>query len=227
MFILWLMEERRCQMEKMEIKVVPLSCIKPYYNNPRDNSAAVAPTAESISRYGFVKPIMCDSKGVIICGHTRFLAALRLGLENVPVVFSDMSDEKAKQYRIADNKIAEKSEFDQDEMIDELRNLEVPEDMQAFFFEDVRSMLDFDINVENITHADYSGGVPDDSSDCDGLSENEAFDGHSSGQSVDESDDSANVGIADEIYKVRLENGIKVMTVICPYCGKIEKVEVR
>lgn len=214
-------------MKQIDIKVVPLSSIKPYYNNPRDNSSAIGPTAESIRRYGFVKPIMCDSKGVIICGHTRFLAALRLGLDMIPVVFSDMSDEKAKQYRIADNKIAEKSEFDQDEMIEELRSLEVPEEMQAFFFEDVMSMLDFSIDTVNITSPDYP--LPDDgmslSEDQDSIRDENEHEGYSSDDSS--SLDDYQMNHADEIYKIRLENGKRVMTVICPYCGQIETIEVK
>lgn len=214
-------------MKQIDIKVVPLSSIKPYYNNPRDNSSAIGPTAESIRRYGFVKPIMCDSKGVIICGHTRFLAALRLGLDRIPVVFSDMSEEKAKQYRIADNKIAEKSEFDQDEMIEELRSLEVPEEMQAFFFEDVMSMLDFSIDTDNITSPDYP--LHDDgmslSEDQDSICDENEHEGYSPDDSS--SLDDYQMNHADEIYKIRLENGKRVMTVICPYCGQIETIEVK
>ena len=100
----------------MKISKVKISDIKPYFNNPRDNSNAVIPTMESIKRYGFIKPIICDKEGVIICGHTRYLAAFRLGHEFVPVIYSDMDEEKAKHFRIADNKVAEKSEYDEEKL---------------------------------------------------------------------------------------------------------------
>lgn len=93
----------------MKVKSVKLSEIFPYYDNPRDNTNAVEPTKESIKRFGFVKPILVDKAGVIIAGHTRYVAAYQLGMEFVPVVYSDMDDEMAKKYRILDNKLAEKS----------------------------------------------------------------------------------------------------------------------
>ena len=133
----------------MNIKSVKLSEIYPYYDNPRDNSNAVEPTKESIRRFGFVKPILVDKAGVIIAGHTRYVAAYQLGLEFVPVVYSDMDDEQAKKYRILDNKLAEKSSFDEDQLLEELRQMEVPSDMQAFFFEDIDQMLNFSFDSIN------------------------------------------------------------------------------
>jgi hypothetical protein len=83
----------------MKVKSVKLSEIYPYYDNPRDNTNAVEPTKESIRRFGFVKPILVDKAGVIIAGHTRYVAAYQLGMEYVPVVYSSMDDEMAKKYR--------------------------------------------------------------------------------------------------------------------------------
>ena len=133
----------------MKVKSVKLSEIFPYYDNPRDNTNAVEPTKESIKRFGFVKPILVDKAGVIIAGHTRYVAAYQLGMEFVPVVYSDMDDEMAKKYRILDNKLAEKSSFDEDQLLEELRNMEVPTDMQAFFFEDINQMLNFSLDSIN------------------------------------------------------------------------------
>lgn len=116
----------------MDIKSVKLSDIFPYYDNPRDNTDAVKPVKESFNKFGFIKPIICDKKGVIICGHTRYVAAFQLGLEFVPVIYSDMNNEEAKKFRIADNKLAEKSQFDEDELLEELRKMDVPTEMQDF-----------------------------------------------------------------------------------------------
>ena len=145
----------------MKIKSVKLKDIFPYYDNPRDNKDAIEPVKESFNKFGFIKPIICDQKGVIICGHTRYVAAFQLGLEYVPVIYSDMNDEQAKKFRIADNKLAEKSEFDENELLEELRKMKVPTDMQAFFFEDIDQMLNFDINSIN-QQADEMGGFTND-----------------------------------------------------------------
>jgi len=92
----------------MNVEPRPLAEIKPYEKNPRDNDAAVDAVAESIRRFGFRQPIVVDGAGVIVCGHTRFKAALKLGLAEVPVhVARDLTPEQIRAYRIADNKTAE------------------------------------------------------------------------------------------------------------------------
>ena len=68
----------------MKITMRPLAEIKPYERNPRDNDAAVDAVVESIERFGFRQPIVVDNDGVIVCGHTRWKAATKLGLEKVP-----------------------------------------------------------------------------------------------------------------------------------------------
>lgn len=80
----------------------------PYKNNPRQNDQAVESVAESIKQFGFQQPIVVDKDGVIIVGHTRLKAAKKLGLKTVPVIVADnLSEEKAKAYRLADNKTGE------------------------------------------------------------------------------------------------------------------------
>ena len=69
----------------MKIELRNLSEIKPYPGNPRINDDAVAAVATSIREFGFRQPIVVDAEGVIICGHTRWKAAQKLGLEKVPV----------------------------------------------------------------------------------------------------------------------------------------------
>lgn len=227
----------------MKIQKVKLSDIKPYFNNPRNNQSAVAPTEESIKRYGFVKPIIVDKNGVIIAGHTRYLAAFQLGMTEVPVIYSDMDEEKAKEFRIADNKIAEKSSFNEDQLIEELRKLEVPEDMQSFFFEDVNDMLNFDANSFGASaQGDYGEdyGAPeegneepssdgaDQSSDVISDDSMEDKDGSSYDEEhfvpADEDDDVH----YDDLYKVVTHpDGKKTMKVLCPYCGNIEDIEIK
>lgn len=59
--------------------------LKPYEGNPRINDQAVEAVANSIREFGFRQSIVADADGVIICGHTRWKAALKLGLVKVPV----------------------------------------------------------------------------------------------------------------------------------------------
>ena len=97
----------------MKIELRKLSDIKPYPGNPRQNDAAVDAVAASIKEFGFRQPIVVDSEGVIICGHTRYKAAQKLGLEKVPVhVAKDLPPEQIRAYRIADNKTADLAAWD-------------------------------------------------------------------------------------------------------------------
>jgi ParB-like chromosome segregation protein Spo0J len=99
----------------MEITLRPLSDIRPYFNNPRINDPAVRAVAASIREFGFRQPIVVDVVGVIIVGHTRYLAAIELGLEKVPVhVASDLTPTQIRAYRIADNQTATLSRWDDD-----------------------------------------------------------------------------------------------------------------
>lgn len=208
----------------MKVKSVKLSEIFPYYDNPRDNTNAVEPTKESIKRFGFVKPILVDKAGVIIAGHTRYVAAYQLGMEFVPVVYSDMDDEKAKKYRILDNKLAEKSSFDEDQLLEELRNMEVPTDMQAFFFEDINQMLNFSLDSINQQAEEY-GGFQDDYSQVD--EENfEAPSNEEAGESEEASSDEEEDPAKDLFVLKEREDGSHYMKVVCPYCGNMETIEI-
>lgn len=208
----------------MKVKSVKLSEIFPYYDNPRDNSNAVEPTKESIKRFGYVKPILVDKAGVIIAGHTRYLAAFQLGMEFVPVVYSDMDDEKAKKYRILDNKLAEKSSFDEDQLLEELRSMEEPSEMQAFFFEDISQILSFSLDSINQQAEEY-GGFQEDYSQVEGENfEAPTVDSDETneGDTSDEEEDPAK----DLFVLKEREDGSHYMKVVCPYCGNVETIEI-
>lgn len=208
----------------MKVKSVKLSEIFPYYDNPRDNTNAVEPTKESIKRFGFVKPILVDKAGVIIAGHTRYVAAYQLGMEFVPVVYSDMDDEMAKKYRILDNKLAEKSSFDEDQLLEELRNMEVPTDMQAFFFEDINQMLNFSLESINQQAEEY-GGFQEDYSQVD--EENfEAPSNEEAGENEEAPSDEEEDPAKDLFVLKEREDGSHYMKVVCPYCGNMETIEI-
>ena len=99
--------------ESMQTELRSLTDVHPYESNPRTNDKAVDSVALSINEYGFRQPLVVDTDGVIICGHTRYKAAVKLGLEKVPVhVAKDLSEQQIKAYRIADNKTGELAEWD-------------------------------------------------------------------------------------------------------------------
>lgn len=109
--------------------------IKPYEKNPRKNDNAVDAVASSISQFGFKNPIVIDGNNVIICGHTRYKAAQKLGLDVVPcVVADDLTEEQIKAYRLADNKVAELAEWDIDLLGEELDGI-FDIDMSDFGFD--------------------------------------------------------------------------------------------
>lgn len=205
----------------MKVKSVKLSEIYPYYDNPRDNTNAVEPTKESIRRFGFVKPILVDKAGVIIAGHTRYVAAYQLGMEYVPVVYSSMDDEMAKKYRILDNKLAEKSSFDEDQLLEELRNMEVPTEMQAFFFEDIDQMLNFSFDSINQQAEEY-GGFQYDYSSVD----NENLEATSSETETKSTDEEEEDPAKDLFVLKEREDGSHYMKVVCPFCGNMETIEI-
>ena len=109
--------------------------IKPYEKNPRKNDNAVDAVASSISQFGFKNPIVIDGNNVIICGHTRYKAAQKLGLDVVPcVVADDLTEEQIKAYRLADNKVSELAEWDIDLLGEELDGI-FDIDMSDFGFD--------------------------------------------------------------------------------------------
>lgn len=118
---------RHAMQRKNELKVEIWSIdrILPYEKNPRIiPQSAVEKLATSIKLYGWRQPIVVDKKGVIIAGHTRRLAAMRLGLTEAPVhIAADMSTADAKAYRLADNRVADETRWDVAGLAAELKDL--------------------------------------------------------------------------------------------------------
>jgi ParB-like chromosome segregation protein Spo0J len=118
----------------MQIFDKRLDEIKPYENNPRNNDGAVEAVSNSIKRFGFKVPIVVDSNGVIVAGHTRYKAAQLLGLQSVPcIVADDLTDEQVKAFRLADNKVSELATWDDEKLDIELDGL-ADFDMSEFGF---------------------------------------------------------------------------------------------
>lgn len=128
----------------MNIQEINIKELKPYEKNPRKNEEAVKYVAESIKKFGFKVPLVIDKNNVIITGHTRYKASIELGLEKVPcIIADDLTEEQIKAFRLVDNKVAEKSNWDYDLLKDELNEI-LDIDMSIFDFED----LAFDFEEE-------------------------------------------------------------------------------
>lgn len=105
----------------MRIKKIAIGKLRPYANNPRRNENAVGYVENSIHAFGFRVPVVVDRNNEIIAGHTRFLAAKKEGLEEIPcVVADDLTEEQAAAFRLVDNKTQELSEWDWKKIGEEL-----------------------------------------------------------------------------------------------------------
>src|ERR1017187_2664375 len=123
-----------------------LAELAPYPRNPRRHSdSQVAQIASSILAFGFNAPILIDSKGNIIAGHGRYLAALKLGLETVPVIVLDhLSEIQKRAYILADNKLAELGGYDDEllaSQLAELRDAEIDLQLLGFSDDELRVLL--------------------------------------------------------------------------------------
>lgn len=104
--------------------MMKLADLKPYEKNPRKNEEAVKYVVESIKEFGFKVPIVIDKDNVIVAGHTRYKGAKKLDLKEVPcIIADDLTDEQIKAFRLADNKVAEKAEWDFELLNSELEDL--------------------------------------------------------------------------------------------------------
>lgn len=125
-----------------------LNEIKPYEKNPRKNDEAVKYVAKSIKEFGFKVPIVIDKDGVIIAGHTRYKAAKKLQLDTIPcIIADDLTEEQIKAFRLADNKVSEKAEWDINLLSEELNDI-LELDMADFGFEDVLQDLEDSTEAE-------------------------------------------------------------------------------
>ena len=124
----------------------------PYINNPRNNNDAVDKVAASIKEFGFKVPIVIDKDNVVVTGHTRLLASKKLGLQEVPcVIADDLSPAQIKAFRIADNKVSEYAEWDEDMLkveLEELEEMNFDLDSVSIDFSDFDMALDLEDTEE-------------------------------------------------------------------------------
>lgn len=121
-------------MAALKIVEKKLDDIKPYAGNPRKNEKAVLAVKRSLEKFGFWNPIILNKDGVIIAGHTRFQAAAERGLDTVPcVILTHLTDEEERAFRLADNRVADFSKWDEGLLAHEMQAVSA-DDWEAFGF---------------------------------------------------------------------------------------------
>jgi ParB-like chromosome segregation protein Spo0J len=130
----------------MQIELWPIDKPIPYARNARKLSAqAIDKVAASLQEFGWRQPIVVDKAGVIICGHTRLLAARKLGLTEVPVhVAANLTPAQVRAYRLMDNRSHQESDWDLEllgpEMLD-LRGLDFDLALTGFDTREIDELL--------------------------------------------------------------------------------------
>lgn len=108
----------------MQTHMVAVDQVKRYWRNPR-RKQNIEKMVESLTRYGWRQPIVVDAELVIIVGDTRYLGATTKGETHVPVwIARDLTEAQVAAYRIADNRIAEETEWDDEALAEELKLLQ-------------------------------------------------------------------------------------------------------
>lgn len=133
----------------LDIQEMLTEDLVPYVNNPRHNDHAVDAVANSIDKFGFKVPIVVDRANEVIAGHTRLKAAKQLGLETVPVIVADdLSEDQVRAFRLADNKVGELAEWDEEILLAELDKIDL--DMEQFGFDEIFNELEEDYVTDRI-----------------------------------------------------------------------------
>lgn len=122
--------------QKINIVMIDTDKIKPYIRNARKNDETVMKLCEIIPKVGFNQPIVIDKNNVIVKGHSRWKAAVKLGMDKVPCIISENDEETNKLDRLADNKIQEFSQWDDEILSTELASINIPDlEIEDFGFE--------------------------------------------------------------------------------------------
>ena len=148
----------------MKVELRDIQTIRPYESNPRLNDQAVEAVAKSLREFGFRQPVVVDPEGVIIVGHTRYKAALKLGLRQVPVhVATDLTPAQVKAYRVADNATGDIATWNPDLLPLELKDLQGMDfdlSLLGFSAEELGALLALPGN-EGLTDPDAVPAPPD------------------------------------------------------------------
>lgn len=150
----------------MKIEQRPIEALIPYINNSRKHSdEQVAQIAASIKEFGWTNPILVDGSNGLIAGHGRLLAARKLGMDKVPTIeLSHLSEIQKKALIIADNKLALNSDWDNELLMLELKELDNTDfDLSVLGFDqdELNALLNPIEPTTGLTDEDAVPDVPD------------------------------------------------------------------
>jgi DNA modification methylase len=199
----------------MHIELWDITRIKPYPQNPRVNDAAVEAVAASLREFGFRQPLVVDPDGMLIVGHTRWKAALKLGLTQVPVhVAFELTPAQIKAYRITDNQTASIAEWNYQLLpleLTDLKEMSFNLNLLGFEEDELAMILGGDV-AEGLTDPDEIPEPPDKATTQPGdlwiLGDHRLLCGDSSKpEDVDQLLDGATIHLVstDPPYNVRVE----------------------
>lgn len=181
-----------------KIELWDVARLVPYDKNAREHSPEqVAQIAASIIEFGFLNPILVDSKDGIVAGHGRLSAAKELALDVVPVVVLDhLTENQKKAYILVDNKLAENATWNEDLLAEEIIKL---------------NLQDFDLNILGWTDEEIKALQEDGwASDIDDVEKNEENLDGIMGKIVIKLDPDYKDQVVDAINKFAEENNIEV-----------------
>lgn len=137
--------------EAIEVVEIPVGDLKPYENNAKKHdNANIEAIANSIEEFGFRNPILAwegENGTEIVAGHGRLLAAKKLGMENVPVIYvNDLTDEQRRMLTLADNQTTLMTEWDESALDAELAELSKMFDIEDYGFDALEETEEIESN---------------------------------------------------------------------------------
>lgn len=213
----------------VEIIMKPINEIIPYWRNPRRNDKTVEALVEEIKARGFNVPIVIDKNGVVVKGHARLKAAKRLGMDKVPCVISNASEEVIRADRIADNKIQELSSWDYGKLNLELDRIEDGMKFKKLFrpeenpvSEDFNEIPELDFKPAGL---DFSDEFHEENVDLNvpAYSDYREVDVHVPDLDVENADHVPTPQLPAQEQEIPQKKHLKT---ICPYCGKVVIINV-
>lgn len=151
-------------MKENTLIYVEIDRLIPYANNARTHSSEqIKLIQSSLREFGFINPVIIDKNFGIIAGHGRVIAAQKEGITKIPCVKVEyLTEAQKKAYILADNRLAELSEWDEELLkieIEELEGLDFDVDLLGFDLEDFQ-ISDSTEEKSEATEDDYEEPVP-------------------------------------------------------------------
>lgn len=150
------------QNKPLQVRYVAPAEIIPDPKNPRKHSPKqIRQLVKSLEEFDFIVPILIDKQYKLIAGHGRLEAAIKARIQEVPVIMLEhLSDVQARAFMIADNKLTENAEWDQEllaESFKALSSLDIDFSLDITGFE----MPEINMMLEVSNESDEDDNIPE------------------------------------------------------------------